>query len=321
MEKEHQNREQYPEADHEEDLLKRILHVIDAVKHPDVSGEAMRRNDHIFSMIETKIALRGNSAVEKSGFRWLRYPLAAAVLLLFLMSGGYLIYQQGYKSGITVLTQSMIEVNCPMGTRTRVALPDGSHVVLNGGSKLVYPTSFSDVRRVTLEGLGYFDVAKDKVHPFVVNAGGMEVRVLGTRFSLNAYTDDLNTTLTLEEGRVEAVTRVHGTKEKILLVPDQQLVLDNRTGELLKRNVAAGPYMDWKDGKLNFRDIPLDEIARILERSFNLKITIVDSVLAREKYYVSFENGENIDQILSLLSYKNGWIFQRQGRLVEIKKI
>lgn len=320
MDKEYHTPPQLPETDPEENLLERILQVVNAVKHPDISNDALLRKEKIFSSVESKIARKTHSSSTNFHFRRIRYQLAAAALLLILLSGGLLTYQLGYKTGKNLLYESRVEVICPLGIQTRVTLPDGSLVVLNSGSKLVYPSAFAEIRKVSLEGQGYFEVAKDKTHPFVVNTQGMDVRVLGTRFSLSAYADDLFTTLTLEEGKVEALTQVNANKEKILLVPDQQLVLDNQSGELLKRNVDAGDYTDWRDGKLIFRDLPLEEIVRILERNFNMEIVITDTTLAHEKYYVAFNSGENVKQILSLLSYKNGWSYKQAGSKIEIYK-
>src|SRR5690606_4885023 len=91
----------------------------------------------------------------------------------------------------------------PKGGQYKVILPDGTAVWMNSDSKLVYPVRFDGkMRKVTLWGEAYFDVAKNAAQPFVVKADDVEIKVFGTQFNIRTYDDDGGTSATLIEGRI-----------------------------------------------------------------------------------------------------------------------
>ena len=209
----------------------------------------------------------------------------------------------------------------PLGVTTKITLPDGTVVTLNGGSKLTYPTLFAGKERcVSLSGEGFFEVAKDAEHPFLVNADNLSVKVLGTKFGFKSYKDDNQTIVTLKEGLVKAMPSNKEAVNGIVLRPNQQLVLDNRTGEFQCRNVNTAEYLSWKEGVLYFRDTTLDEIAKILERKFNVKILIASESLKNDRYFAHFGYNENLEQILTLLSHKRFWKYEKKNGTIEIRK-
>lgn len=95
----------------------------------------------------------------------------------------------------------------PAGSRTNIVLPDGTEVSLNAGSVLRYCRGFGIRERdVTLDGEGYFKVAKNEKIPFFVNTNGVQVKVVGTVFNVRAYDDDNYVMVSLLEGRVNLAT-------------------------------------------------------------------------------------------------------------------
>lgn len=306
-------------AEGNDDLICReALRVLHAVKAPDVSEEAGGRKEYIFRRMNDKIEARGRSVAARKRRSFWKLTSSVAAIGLLLVGMGLSMYRLGYGSGIAVREEAMVEVRSPLGVQSNVELPDGSRVTLNAGSTLIYPSVFSSGRRVILRGEGYFDVAKDEKHPFTVHTEGMDVKVLGTRFSLKAYQQEEQTLLTLEEGYVEVTTNIGNMAENILLIPNQQLMLNNRTGELRRKNVNSDYYTKWRDGKLVFRNTPLKAIASELERRFNVRILFEDSVYQSDKYHVIFEHGENLEQILNLLSYRRDWGYRLNGHEVSI---
>ncbi len=281
------------EKDNTDRCLQEVLIVIDSMEHPVPPTEALDCKEEIFDRVNRKIASEAIlRPVSRDGRRrFLRYAsAAAAVLVLFTFAGiGYFF---GYDASSHELAETLVHVDAPLGTLTKLVLADGMKVTLNGGSTLTYPTAFRDDRRVTLSGEGFFDVAKDEHKPFIVNSSNLTVKVLGTRFGFKAYEDDSSTLLTLQEGSVNAIPAGHTVTEGITLKPDQQLVVDNTTGEFQCRNVVAAEYISWKDGVVTFRDQTLQEISTVLQRKFNIKINIANDSIRKERYSAQFKYGE-----------------------------
>jgi len=257
------------------------------------------------------------TTIKKNYF--LRIVSVAAVILV-LLTTGWISFQKGYGDGMTELQAARVEVKSPVGTISEIVLPDGSLVSLNAGSRIIYPSVFDRNREIFLEGEAYFDVMKNEAQPFVVKSSTMCVQVLGTKFNLQAYPQCSQTLLTLEEGSVEATTHVGENIEKLILLPNQQLRLDNQTGELKRNKVNTSHYTSWRKGNLIFRDIPLEDITGVLERYFNVTIAYKDAKFKQEKYYVTFDNQETLDEILELLSYQRNWKYTRNGQQIEIMK-
>ena len=124
-------------------------------------------------------------------------------------------------------------IETPKGGMWQVKLPDGSSVWLNAASSLTYPIAFSNGKKriVELKGEAYFEVAKDKLHPFVVKTARQEVEVLGTSFNINSYLDEPTVKTTLLEGNVRV--SADGLPAKVL-VPDEQAVLSNNEISILR---------------------------------------------------------------------------------------
>ncbi|MDR0393532.1 MAG: FecR domain-containing protein [Tannerella sp.] len=261
---------------------------------------------------ETVIRMRGNRKRLRFG-----YSAAACIAVLCMIAT----YQVGLRSQGGEPQQTEVELRVPYGILSEMTLPDGTRVVLNGGSRLTYSTPFGAERQVYLSGGGFFDVAKDEKHPFTVHSKNVSARVLGTRFAFNAYESDLYTVLTLEEGCVEALlSNEDMKKESILLTPAQQLVLDNHTGEFQRKNVNTAEYTSWKDGILHFRGETLHEIAVILERRFDVKIHVLTKEIGNDGYVAQFKYGENVEQILDKLSYKRSWKYAKREDGIEISE-
>ncbi|MFR7808806.1 MAG: FecR family protein [Butyricimonas faecihominis] len=92
-------------------------------------------------------------------------------------------------------------INIPYGAEYNLVLSDGSKIYLNAGSTLRYPDQFiGDKREVFLTGEAYFEVKSDSLHPFIVHASDVAIRVLGTSFNVNAYAEGTWVKTTLVEG-------------------------------------------------------------------------------------------------------------------------
>ncbi len=190
----------------------------------------------------------------------------------------------------------MVSVTAAAGSVMRYELPDHSIVWLNAGSTLTHPTAFSRGRRdVTLDGEGYFEVEANKKKPFYVNTpGGLTIYVYGTRFDVSAYNDDEDVETVLERGAVNVITP---DKNTLRLSPGERIHYDKRTGVCRRMTADVYEMTAWKDGKLVFRDTPLDIIFKRLERHFNVDIVFRNHSGRTPNYRATFRD-ESLPQIL-----------------------
>jgi len=256
------------------------------------------------------IFLEVNNRIERSLRRrfWLRISaVAASVTLLFGISN-YISFHEGYKK----LNSQMIEMVNPMGMRSSVVLSDGTKVILNAGTTLSYPAAFVSGQREA-----FFEVSHDKEHPFIVSAENVKVKVLGTKFNVKAYDDDDNIEVTLAEGKVGVGL---DTKNLIQIMPGQQIKYMKASHRFIKREVRLQSYTAWVCGKFYFTNYPLEKIAKQLERSFNVRIQILGDDLRKAAFTGDFVRGENIDQILRVMTANRPIRYEIEGDQITISK-
>ncbi len=273
----------------------------------DFTSEDKRMLDQILDRIQHKIRLEeeNNPAKQNTYKKFITlFSRAAAVLILPLLL--YSIY-----ATIQVTNTQTVEkkelvwqtVKTPAGMQTDFLLPDGSHVWLNSGSVFKYPVSFaSDIRQVELSGEAFFDVVKDAAHPFLVQAGKMNIEVKGTRFDVISYPAETKTELILESGLVNLFSGNYADNHSIATVePGHIALLDNESNKLTVSEVDVNKYTAWKEGKLIFKDDRMDEVVAKLNRWFNIDIQLKSPELNEYVYTATYQD-ETLNQILELLT-------------------
>lgn len=187
-------------------------------------------------------------------------------------------------------------LSVPYGKTFKLMLSDSSLVVLNAGTKLKYPVHFikGENRTVFLNGEAYFEISKDSEHPFIVSTEDMDVKVLGTHFNVNSYTEDHKTYTVLVEGKVKAKNKLLESDEK-LLHPNEKVFFDNEALQIKTVNVEK--YVAWVQGQLVFVDDSFDVIVNKLQRKFNVKIENNYPALNKINITATFTN-ETIEDVL-----------------------
>ncbi|WP_242358395.1 FecR family protein [Bacteroides acidifaciens] len=227
----------------------------------------------------------------------------AAIILIPLLGMATVYYYLNTKT----TDIEILECIAPKGETRELILPDGSKVILNSGTVLVYPSKFTETARtVYLSGEGYFNVTKKTHNPFIVKTQHLNIQVLGTSFNLQAYPLNSKTTTTLVTGAV----KVEKTGEPdcyVTLTPNQQLNYDNHTGEFHKKDTNATLYCEWTKGKLNFITMPLKEIFKILERTYAINFQISSSILKSDLfntdlYTIRFKQKDEITNIMNIVT-------------------
>ena len=237
--------------------------------------------------------------------RWLTRAKAAflrisAAVLLPLIFVTVWQWQNSLSDNQLVFT----EIHAPYGSRVEFDLPDGSSGWLNSGSSLKFPIRFANnERKVTLNGEGYFNVIRNPKKAFIVSTKNYQVRALGTSFNVMAYSDlDSFEEVTLESGkvRIEKIKQ-DGTSSKIMdLNPGQHAHMDNISNSIKITDNEAYKFTAWKDGKLIFRNDPLERVIRNLERYYNIDIEVEDEQLFKYHFHATFEE-ESLFETLRLL--------------------
>ena len=235
------------------------------------------------------------------------FVAAAVVLLCLSVWAAYLYMQPVSIQTVTTLAE----------TRT-ILLPDGTSVTLNHYSSLSYPKQFkSDNREVELSGEAYFEVSKNKKHPFIVQTETIDVQVLGTHFNVDAYPDNPDVKTTLLTGSV-AVSNKNNSVHMVL--KPNEVAIYNKVEQKLTCKVLenAGDEISWRHGEFIFDDLPLQEIARELSNSFGTTIHITDSTLRNYRVTARFRNGEDLETILSVLHNAGYFNYSRNTQQITI---
>lgn len=228
-------------------------------------------------------------------YHW--YSVLAAVFLIPLLIASVIWFAERTQEEILVVENPVTStLFAPLGSRIKFSLPDGTKGWLNSGSSLEYNIPFSNNRQISILGEAWFDVAHDDTHPFEINAGDSKIKVLGTKFNLNAYPEDNYVEVVLEEGKVEF--SVGGLSSSIEMKPDERLVFSDGVVNI---GVAdASKYAAWKEGKLVFRGDPMDEVARRIERWYNVQVELVDKDLEKDVIRGTFED-DSLKEVLQFL--------------------
>lgn len=242
--------------------------------------------------------------------RFLLYGAASVILILII---AYTSYWQGTETVKKQFADMVIEA--PLGSRTKMYLPDGSLVWLNASSKISYSQGFGvNNRKLNLTGEGYFEVTKNEKLPFQVRTNELHTDVIGTKFNFRNYPDEEEATVSLLEGKV-LVRNILKDGDKICLSPDQKVFLNKKSGEMRMKEIKSQYTVEWTNGYLFFDEELLVDIVKELERSYNVKITLKDKSLESFRFYGNFVPREQtIDEILDLLGSTGKIKYEKTGK-------
>ena len=238
------------------------------------------------------------------------YMRAAAILLLPIMLAGGLLVDYFIKEDKTLSEQQVSStIYAPMGSRISFNLPDGTKGMLNSGSKLSYSIPFTRNRKVKLEGEAWLEVYHDRNNPFEINTGNSTVKVLGTSLNVNAYPEEEYVEVVLLEGKVAFLNNIN--HETATMVPSERLIF--KDGNISQSVTDPGKYNAWTEGKLVFRGDPMAEVARRIERWYNVKIILADPELEKYSFRATFED-DKIEEVLRFLAMTSPIKFQISQR-------
>lgn len=282
------------------ELNQKIESILDDVWNSDqfrIPKQHESKNLHsILQQIHEKIEPEFIEILRKKARRvLLNSARIAAVLVIGLVLG---IGINTYRTTDPITFTSL----APKGSISQMILPDSTMVYLNSGSELKYTHMGSKRRReVFLEGEALFQVNENKNKPFVVHTSAYDVKVTGTEFNVKAYKDDKEIVTTLVSGSViiPSTDQFKMSSDKIL-VPGQQLLYNRENHTVSTTRVDTRFFTSWKDNKLIFINMSLEELVTLLERKYGVDIEVTDKSILNYHYDGTITN-ESILDVLEIL--------------------
>ncbi|MCE6989690.1 FecR family protein [Dyadobacter sp. CY323] len=283
------------------------------------SGEEFTEND------EEKLLLRirdqisdQETVVEKTPGRVINWKVyLSGIAAALILSLGFLYYNLGSQtqpvsSGIGAeVPVKMVNLQKKI---VRYELPDNSIVWIQPGASIEHPRSFNGkgTREVKFEGEGFFNVAKDRDHPFIIHSGRLKTEVVGTSFNVRANRDEKTYQVSVVTGSVSVSSE--DQDEKVLLKPSQQAVFEPATNDLRMANldIKKNNNETWQPVSLTFDDVPLQEITERLQKIFRVKISITNPVLKQCVIKVGFDH-QNLPEILEMINTLLGSTYEIDG--------
>lgn len=234
------------------------------------------------------------------------------------------IYNQGdnlvYKDSLVQTIEEVVfnKVAVPRGGEFKLTLSDGTVVHLNSETVLSYPVRFvGEKREVELHGEAYFEVAEDAARPFIVKTSRYNVEVLGTHFNIADYENDEFVHTTLVEGKV-AVSGP-GVRQRVLQ-PNEQFVLDKKTGKQEVKTVDVSYFVSWKDSSFRFRDVRLEEIMHAIERWYDVTVFYENQEVKDYRFGFNVGRDESIDPLLRIFEANGRIKIDRNGKVLRIRR-
>lgn len=225
----------------------------------------------ISSSMEKLEAVEESKKANLNKYIDLAWKTAAIIsLVLGVVYSFYSLNQGTEKQDLISQAVHQIVKSNPKGVKSQIKLPDGTNVWMNAASTISYKSGFSDTARlVELHGEAYFEVVKDNKRPFRVVSGQLVTTALGTSFNIQAYEDNA-VTVSLSSGKVDVYRK--GIKRHVVLEPGQQAKAV--TSGLMVAEFEGRVVMAWKEGTIYFDNTGFDEVIGILERWYDVEITV-----------------------------------------------
>ncbi|RNC65500.1 FecR family protein [Proteiniphilum sp. X52] len=289
--------------------LKHIYELRKGARKPDAM-EMEASWDRLREKLKQQPATHISSLETNQGKRYVslvRYAGVAAVAIL-LMVVGLRFFYKGHDQIVWVEVRTG-----PKSEPQTIRLSDGSLVRLNASSRFRYPEKFGGrEREVYLDGEAYFSITKDERHDFIVHADKQRINVLGTEFNVLGYSADPYAITTLVNGKVKLRTYDDegNLKNEIMMYPDQQIYFDKQSYQTTLSEVNTFDATSWMKGVYSFRDAPLEEIARRLEKIYGVTIIIPDEVDRKEQYTGKFFARQTKEEIANVLNFKRQFRLQ-----------
>ena len=228
------------------------------------------------------------------------YQKIAAFLLIPIIGLGILYWVSQSNQSADQYTETI----APRGQKSQIVLADGTKVWLNSDTKIKYPGNFSKNQRdVYLDGEAFFEVSKNDHQPFVVHTSGVNVKVLGTKFNVKAYSDENQIETSLFEGKVNLL--INNSSDKTIekeVKPGQSFVYLKTDRQLVLNHFPQDEINGWKKNQLIFKDDTFGKLVRKIERWYNVELGYDEKLFNDRRLTVELYEGERLDRLMDILA-------------------
>ncbi|WP_445666698.1 FecR domain-containing protein [Fodinibius sp. AD559] len=284
----------------------------DAVSSKDMEWNVDQEWNRIGRQIsKEKVSSRGKIADKKRYWSFRSSSIHSGtqkfirIAAVFLVAGllGVLSYHNWYQPEQKEQEPVLRQISTDNGQRANLTLADGTEVMLNADSELELPTEFAaDVREVHLDGEAYFKVSENVDKPFLVHSNGSIVRVLGTAFSVRSYPEDQQVQVVVEEGRVSFGQKKEAEDQKAILNRNELGTFDLSTHTVATRTVEdIELYMSWRNGYLKFEETLLNDVAKSLERRYDVEVFFKDPAL-KDLLLTAYLKSRSLRNVLDVIT-------------------
>ena len=308
---------QSPENQKEFDRLKKSWELSGEINttKPDVDAAWLKVKDKVNTVTihqkntENVGGLKVHKTTVKKMNNWV-FARAASIIILISLSITFWFYVQS-NAWLKLIND---KIATQSGETRNVTLTDGTVVTLNANSTLYFPNKFDKEKRaVLLEGEAYFEVAHNLEKPFIITSGEVETTVLGTKFNLRYFKDELVTELLLNEGKV--AFEANGKKEIVL--PGEVIQFNAEKSELKKEQNSNPNILAWKTKELKFNETPFNDVIKTLQRYYNVKFELKDTGNLECRYTGSF-NKNTLNEVLEIMQLSTTFTFKNQDNKILI---
>lgn len=229
------------------------------------------------------------------------YQRIAAFLLIPLIGCGILYWVANSGQSCGTLTETI----APRGQKSQIVLADGTKVWLNSETRIKYPGTFSkDQRDVYLEGEAFFEVSKNRRQPFIVHTSGVDVKVLGTKFNVKAYSDENQIETSLFEGKINLLLDSSSPTKSIEkeIAPGQSFVYSKASHQLAATSLPLEEINGWKNNQLIFKDDTFSNLVKKVERWYDVKIVYDEKLFNDRRLTVELYEGERLERLMEIIS-------------------
>lgn len=244
---------------------------------------------------------------------WMRYAAGLVIIGVLVLTAFF------YSRNRMASRFADVVIEAPRGGLAKLSLPDGSQVWLNSNSKIIYSQGFGITdRKLRLIGEGYFKVKRNQKLPFSISSGNLLIHDLGTQFNVRNYSSDAEAEITLTEGKV-SFQDLRNIKTVYYLQPNQKAVIAKASGIVKLKNCDAVANSQWTTGQLIFDGQSMQYLIQTLERSYNVKINVMNPAVMRCHFYGDFlRHDQSLNEVLRALSSTGKFRYRIQGNQVTI---
>jgi transmembrane sensor len=304
--------------------------------------------DRIYSKVIDEISQNQKRTIEfRSKLKYAGMLIASIAAIAFIVVLSIVYVHKIIQSKTQQLFDvAFYEIKAPLGAKTELTLPDGSHVWLNAGSKLRYNAAFGIKNRfIHLEGEAFFKVAKNKAIPFIVKTTDIDIKAVGTSFNVKAYNDEGTIETTLVEGKIviNRTGKVSKSFGELYLEPNQKATfikektsinvtdvkkfkeelppkIKLETGKVyIVPKVDTEPAIAWKDNRMIIRGEEMESLIIKLERKYNVSIQMESEYLKAYRFSGTLGD-ETLQQVLNVIKLSAPIDYSIDGKLVTIKE-